>query len=374
MTEKFEQKKRENLSSEKEAEPRMDVMGMFIHFLAFHHTTSRFGGIHLMCASTGNLMRGAGIELGLGSSKPAQLLTNNEIISNAFIILMAGHETTANSLTFTSILLAMNRHTQAKVQQEIGVIFQDRPTQEWNYETDVPLLQKSMLAAVINEQLRLYQPFSMIPKMVATDGPRALMIEGQQINIPAKTRIGLSAVGVHRNPKSWPHSASKIAPGRVNDLEDFIPERWMHAANSVLVSESDDEFLDFSVNDDENLIGRQSMDATQKYFQPARGAFIPFSEGQRACIGRRFALVELYAIFSYMISKYTIELDLQEWATDDEVMMMNTEQKAVIYQKAIDRARWILDNTLKTGVTLQLTTGHTIPLRLAERGMERFVL
>lgn len=105
----------------------------------------------------------------------------------------------------------------------------------------------------------------------------------------------------------------------------------------------------------------------------ARGAFIPFSEGQRACIGRQFALVDLYAIFSYILSKYTIEWDVQEWPTGDEVMGMTADENTVLYQKAVDRARYILDTTLKTCITLQLPAGNSIPLRVVERGRERFV-
>jgi cytochrome P450 len=53
-------------------------------------------------------MKGAGIGMAVGSGKHTQIITDSEIVSNAFIIPVASHETAANSLNLTATLLAMN--------------------------------------------------------------------------------------------------------------------------------------------------------------------------------------------------------------------------------------------------------------------------
>ena len=54
-------------------------------------------------------------------------LTDKQIIDNAIIFMLAGYETTANALTYTSYLLALNPHIQEKLQEEIDTYFQENP-------------------------------------------------------------------------------------------------------------------------------------------------------------------------------------------------------------------------------------------------------
>jgi hypothetical protein len=147
-----------------------------------------------------------------------------------------------------------------------------------------------MLAGVINEQLRVYQPFAIIPKIVATDSPRALMIDGQKIHLPAKTRIGLSAVRVYRNPKYWPHSVLKGYPLRKNNLEDFVSERWTEGTKPALGSDSDDKFMAATVDNEEDHGGPRSSDTSEKHFQPARRPWRIHSVQRRATSLHRTAV------------------------------------------------------------------------------------
>ena len=54
-------------------------------------------------------------------------LSNEEIVAHAMTFLLAGYETTANTLGYTSYLLALNPDIQEKLQSEIDSYFDDKP-------------------------------------------------------------------------------------------------------------------------------------------------------------------------------------------------------------------------------------------------------
>ena len=54
-------------------------------------------------------------------------LTEEQIIAHSVTFMMAGHETTANTLGYTAYLLALNPHVQEKLQSEIDKYFKENP-------------------------------------------------------------------------------------------------------------------------------------------------------------------------------------------------------------------------------------------------------
>ena len=54
-------------------------------------------------------------------------LSNEEIVAHASTFLLAGYETTSNTLAYTSYLLALNPDIQEKLQFEIDSYFDDKP-------------------------------------------------------------------------------------------------------------------------------------------------------------------------------------------------------------------------------------------------------
>ncbi len=54
-------------------------------------------------------------------------LTDEDIVGNVVTFILAGYETTANALTYTSYLLALNPHVQERLQQEIDTYFEENP-------------------------------------------------------------------------------------------------------------------------------------------------------------------------------------------------------------------------------------------------------
>ena len=62
-----------------------------------------------------------------GESAIRHKLSTKEIVEHSVTFLFAGHETTANTLTFTTYLLALNCDIQEKLQSEIDSYFEEKP-------------------------------------------------------------------------------------------------------------------------------------------------------------------------------------------------------------------------------------------------------
>jgi len=157
-----------------------------------------------------------------------------------FIFLIAGHESTAHTLCFTFALLALYPDEQERLYQHIkGVIssLDGTPTYE-----DMGLFTQSL--AVFYETLRMFPPAPFIPKIAAQDTTLTVSnVDGGRTTfpVPSGTEIDIHVAGLHYNPRYWkePHR--------------FMPERFL---------------------------GDWPKDA-----------FLPFSQGARACLGRRCELL-----------------------------------------------------------------------------------
>jgi len=175
-------------------------------------------------------------------------------LGNIYIFLVAGHETTAHTLCFTFALLALYPDIQETLFEHIKSITNGRlPTYE-----DMPLLTHSL--AVFNETLRMFPPVTGIPKVVAEDTSLVIgNIHGDQktLPVPQGTRLVISTTGLHYNPRYW------------NDPHTFNPWRFLEK-------------------------------------DWPRDAFMPFSAGARACIGRKFFETEGVAALTMLVSRYKI--------------------------------------------------------------------
>ena len=63
-------------------------------------------------------------------SNKGRKLTDEEIVAHAVTFILAGYETTANTLAYTSYLLALNPDIQEKLQSEIDTYFEDKPVSQ----------------------------------------------------------------------------------------------------------------------------------------------------------------------------------------------------------------------------------------------------
>ena len=324
------------------------------------------------------MIKGAGITAESASKGEVsrQTLSDEQILGNAFVFILAGHETTANSIHFCLALLAMNVAAQRHLQSDLDEIFQGRPPSQWDYDQDVPKLFGSMAGAVMNEELRLIPPVIGIPKSTPKGSPQPLVVDGKKCTVPENTYAVIVASAAHRNPNQWPtgppsdpeHPTHPLS-NPDNDLEEFKPERWLLEPNS---KSSNAHIPDPDTNTEASTLGfNTSADTSSLLYRPPKGAYIPFSEGHRSCLGRRFAQVEILAVLALIFTQYSVELAVDAYATDDEVGRMSEGERKVVWEKAKGEMERQMREDMKSVITLQLRRG-SIGLRFVRRGSERF--
>lgn len=191
-------------------------------------------------------------------------MSNDLLLDECLTIFLAGHETTANALSWTWYLLSGNPEAEAKLHAELAKTLGGRlPTLD-----DMPHLPYT--TAVVRESLRLYPPAWVISREAVT--PYRL----EEIEVPAGANLILSPFTTHRDPRFWP------AP------ESFRPERWLE-------------------NNAENA------SATRHRF-----AYFPFGAGTRVCIGEHFAMMEAIMVIATVAQQFRLVLEpaqrVEMWA------------------------------------------------------------
>jgi len=171
-------------------------------------------------------------------------LSDSELRNETITFLLAGHETTANALSWTFYLLSQNPDVERQLRSEVSAVLGGRlPTVE-----DLPRL--TFTTMVIQEAMRLYPPIWAIERRAITED----VIGG--FHIPAKSSIVISPYVLHRHESFWPRA------------EQFDPTR----------------------------------------FNSRPRAYIPFGSGPRFCIGTEFAMMEARLIVPMVIQACHLEL------------------------------------------------------------------
>jgi cytochrome P450 len=159
-------------------------------------------------------------------------LSDDDIANDLLIFMLAGHDTTATTLTYALWELGHNLDIQDRIAAEVAKIG-DRELRP----DDVPRL--TYTAQVLNEALRLCPPAAGVGRLAVRD----IAVDGYRVEAGSLVAIGINAV--HRDPALWDRPL-------VFDPDRFSPE------NS------------------------KSLDRWQ---------FIPFAAGPRSCIGEHFAML-----------------------------------------------------------------------------------
>ncbi|KAL5332080.1 hypothetical protein ACEPPN_001624 [Leptodophora sp. 'Broadleaf-Isolate-01'] len=298
-------------------------------------------------------------------------LTQQQIIGNVFNSLTAGHETTGSTLFHCMINLALHPTWQRKVQGDIDTIFGDLDTAQWSYKEHLEKLKNSSLDATILESkslqsltsppadgehlaLRLYTPNNLVPKhSVERVGPPKTLKHGHfEVNVPADSRINILMISVHRNPNYWHHKASSTSRSGT-DMASFQPERWF--VTPFEAEEVNGRALLL------NPIFANSAEAKagKGFFKPERGAFIPWSIGNRECIGRQFAHTEMLIALAIIFRDWSVELVVDNAGA-------GAAEKGMAWEAASEKAK----KNLREGMThyslMQLKKG-LVPLRIVKR-------
>jgi len=240
------------------------------------------------------------------SSDKKNHLDESELYGNLFILIFAGQETTATTLSFALILLAVYQEIQEKLYKEVFRLIGDRiPTYD-----DYPTL--TYCQYIMKETLRMYPPVTILTKTAAKDitlqipmskyqnlsnsssSQQTIKNTTQEETIPLSiskgTIVVLNVGATHYNPLYWPNP------------EEFIPERF-DPINNPFKNKNNEMKEEETVEED----GTPS-DSNNNDLPYNRYAFIPFSEGMRACIGRKFSEVEFTFILTLIIQRYSIRV------------------------------------------------------------------
>ncbi|KAI1775808.1 isotrichodermin C-15 hydroxylase [Hypoxylon cercidicola] len=187
----------------------------------------------------------------------------SDLIINTNVIVGAGAETSAGTLTAVTAFLIDNPDKLEKLKTEVRSTFQDESQITADAVSRLPYL-----VACLDESLRLF-PQTGSPSLRFTD--KDTTIAG--VPVPKDTVVGIWPWAIYRSPTLW------------TDPEGFHPERF-----------TDDP----GFSDD------------------AREAFKPFFTGSRDCIGQNLALIEMRMILAHMIFNFDIQRssdpDSQNWA------------------------------------------------------------
>jgi cytochrome P450 len=177
-------------------------------------------------------------------------MSDEQVRDEVLTLFLAGHETTANALTWTWVLLARHRDVERHVHREIDAVLGARlPTFE-------DLARLPYTRAVVSESMRLYPP-------AWTMGRRALVdYRWSGYDIPAGSIVLMTQWVVHRDARLWP------------EPERFDPERWLPEPPP----------------------------------RP-RFAYFPFGGGNRMCIGDQFAWTEAMLVLVTLAQAWRLKLD-----------------------------------------------------------------
>jgi len=176
-------------------------------------------------------------------------MTPTQLLDEALILVVAGHETSANALTWLLRLLAQHPDEVARIRAEAEAVLGGRtPT-----FADLPQLGRALWA--VQEAMRLFPPAWMLDRVALADD------EYNGLRIAKGTLFSVYLHGLHHDAKHWPEPLA------------FRPERFAPEAQ------------------------RQQSPYT----------YAPFGGGPRLCIGMQFALTEMQLVVLELLRRFDVE-------------------------------------------------------------------
>lgn len=163
-------------------------------------------------------------------------LSDEDMRDEAMTLLLAGHETTANALTFAWWFLGHHAQARAKLDAELNTVLGGRDAAASDLE-NLPWTR-----AILSETMRLLPPAWIVGR--CSTQQVSLQLEGREFAVPRGTTVFVSPFVLGRDRRFW-HAARRFDPSRWE--EGFVPEKW---------------------------------------------SYLPFGAGHRACLAENFAWME----------------------------------------------------------------------------------
>ena len=177
-------------------------------------------------------------------------MTDQQLRDEVMTLFLAGHETTANALSWTLFLLSRHPEVDARLAAEIEVTLGGRAP----VLGDLPKLP--YVEQVVTEAMRLYPPVWLMSREVLEP------FELRDVPFPKGTQIWMSQWVLHRDPRYF------------QDPEAFRPERWADGLAKRL----------------------------------PKFAYFPFGGGPRLCIGNAFAMMEATLLLAVLVQRLRFQL------------------------------------------------------------------
>lgn len=177
-------------------------------------------------------------------------MSDEMVLSESMQLLVAGHETSSNGLSWLLYLLSTHPDALERVREEFYSVLGDRSM----IHEDV--LKFPYTTQIIQETLRLYPPFWMIDRMAVNEDRVGDVV------IPAGSMVIVYVYGAHHAMSRW------------ENVGEFRPERF--------VKENEKLRTPFT--------------------------YLPFGGGPRVCIGNQYAMLQILMILSTLLRRYDFEL------------------------------------------------------------------
>jgi cytochrome P450 len=177
-------------------------------------------------------------------------MSDELVLSESMQLLVAGHETSSNGLSWLLYLLSTRPECLAKIREEFDAVLGDEPLSH----SHMPRLEYT--TQVIQEGLRLYPPFWMIDREAVADDRIG------DIDIPRGSTVIVYVYGAHHAPDRW------------ESPETFDPERFVKGSEKLRTPFT----------------------------------YLPFGGGPRTCIGNHYAMLQVLMILSVVLRKYDFQL------------------------------------------------------------------
>jgi cytochrome P450 len=181
---------------------------------------------------------------------PARGLSDEEVRDEAITILLAGHETTANALTWTLYLLSQNPAAAASLHAELDGVLAGRAPSPRDYP------QLAYTRRVITESMRLFPPAWVIGRRSIADYKIA------DYQLPPRSIVFMSPFVMHRDARFY------------SQADRFNPDRWTPEFEAAL----------------------------------PKFAYFPFGGGARQCIGEQFAWMESVLVLATIAQRWHLDL------------------------------------------------------------------